>query len=103
MGREFVRKFNWIIDFKNEKVFIEQINANIGENHLSINIIKKLKNLALVINDNLIVISSNYPNIKKGSVLKKINKETVTSSNICEFERLLLTNSESWDKLDIEF
>jgi hypothetical protein len=57
--------------------------------------IKNLKNIALVINNKLVVVASTNDQLKKGMVIKKINNETVSNSNICEFERLLLINSEN--------
>jgi predicted aspartyl protease len=75
IGREFVKKYNWIIDFKKETVFIKHIVKENEDMSLDFNVFKKLKNLALVINDKLVVIASTDDQIKKGMAVKKINND----------------------------
>lgn len=101
IGLETIKEFNWIIDFKDEEVYVKQIHQNTKKHPNAI--LKGLKNIVLAINGNLTILQSENSNYKTGSIIKSVNGEPVTPSNLCNLEKLLLEESISWDDLNLKF
>ncbi|RCW89722.1 hypothetical protein [Winogradskyella arenosi] len=98
-GSEMIKKFNWIIDFKSEKVFLQKRKDDLS---LSLNEKLKNKNVALAITGKLYIISSFQKEFKSGQVIMSVQDKIVTSENICAMQKLLNDNSSNWTALKIK-
>ena len=100
MGLNFINKFNWIIDFQNEKLYAKRIlnkPFNYDDDSISTS-----EFLVAPINGELVVAfkKSANQNINVGDIITEVNGEEVNSQNICNlFERL--NTSKNWSDLDI--
>lgn len=98
-GSEMIKKFNWIIDFKDEKVFLQKRKDNLV---VSLNEKLKNKNVALAITGKLYIISSFQKEFQSGQVIISVQDKIVTSENICAMQKLLNDNSANWTDLNIK-
>lgn len=99
LGFGFIKNFNWVIDFKNEEVYFKkykEIDSSFFDK------LKSVENFALAINNQLMVIYSKSE-YTAGTIITKVNGKEVTSNNICEFQKLLIDNKESWEDIQIDF
>jgi ABC-type transport system involved in Fe-S cluster assembly fused permease/ATPase subunit len=102
LGLEFIKNYNWIIDFKNEKMYAKKFSEfdpndffeKIGE--------LKKSTIAVAINNQLTVIYSKSEKFYSGAVIQSVEGEKVTADNICAMQKLLLDNKENFGKLAIE-
>jgi predicted aspartyl protease len=84
VGMEFIKKFNWIIDFKNKKIYVQKnkdYNSNFGFN-------KKIYNKDIIfgiINNKITIISKNIKDkkYKVGDYIISVEGMKITDKNIC--------------------
>ena len=98
MGMKFISKFNWIIDFKNKKVYIQKNKNNFESNAVQNNSLQ-----VAAINGELIIGFKNksVQNFNIGNKIDSVNQEKVTSENICKMMELL-NKTTDWNTLKIE-
>lgn len=98
MGMKFISKFNWIIDFKNKKVYIKKNKNNFESNAVQNNSLQ-----VAAINGELIIGFKNksVQNFNIGDKIDSVNQEKVTSENICKMAELL-NKTPDWNTLKIE-
>lgn len=98
MGMKFISKFNWLLDFKNQKIYVQK-NQNLFEkNSNNINSIQ-----SIVIENKLLIgfKSTSIIKFKINDEIISINNTPITSENICEMQNLL-NSTKNWDQLNIE-
>lgn len=97
LGLRFIKKFNWIFDFKNNKLYFKKLNTSkIIEPRTDINY--GAKDI-----DNKLVVFLKKPNQKLfnlGDVIVKYNNVFVTSENICAIKDEL-NNIKEWKNLNL--
>jgi predicted aspartyl protease len=98
VGIEFIKGFDWIIDVKNNKVYIKKNKNNIV-NEFS----KKINFLAKIIDKELkiMVKEKSQREYNIGDIITHVNKIKITSDNICEMQDLL-NKTEDWSSLNLE-
>ena len=99
IGIGFIKGFDWIIDYKNKKLFYKK-NNNLIETGI------KYKNYLYsnVVNDKLLVIIKNSiskSGFNLGDQITSINSKKVTLENICEMQDLL-NKTNDWSTLNLE-
>ncbi|WP_300568333.1 hypothetical protein [Flavobacterium sp.] len=100
LNQQFIKKFNWIIDKKNSKVYCKPINLN------KLNSVYKVpskKELSNVINNKILVTfcledESKY---SVGDQIISINNQKITPENICEMQDFL-NKTQDWSTLNLE-
>ncbi|KNB62207.1 hypothetical protein [Chryseobacterium sp. Hurlbut01] len=96
LGLRFIKEFNWIFDFKNNKLYFKKLNTSkIIEPRADINY--GAKDI-----DNKLVVFLKKPNQKLfnlGDVIVKYNNVFVTSENICAIKDEL--NNKEWKNLNL--
>ncbi|MEW5677401.1 retropepsin-like aspartic protease [Flavobacterium enshiense] len=100
VGYNFIKKYNWIIDFKNKKLYAKG-NSNL-KSGLNEEALKAIGSKAVEINGKLIIV---YKNISQkiysvGDEIIMVNDKKVTPENICEIQKIL--NESNWETLSIE-
>lgn len=101
VGIQFLKNYNWIIDYKNEKVYYESFkNPESNFKEVSINQLNKVavEEGKLVVIQTLI--HTEKPNYKLGDQVISVNETSITSKNICSYLKLL--NDSDWNTLSIE-
>ncbi len=96
IGMQFIKQFNWIIDYKNKTVFIKPINYKEQKKNYS-------KTIKVIAFNNYLIIGLKSKNINKyhlGDTIVSVNNNKITKQNICFFENLL-NNEKDWNKFDI--
>jgi hypothetical protein len=99
LNQQFIKKFNWIIDRKANRVYCKPINrANLQS-------VYKIptKNQLTTVNNNNLFVSFSIENISKfnvGDQINSVNNQKVTSENICEMQELL-NKTQDWDSLNL--
>lgn len=98
MGMKFISKFNWLIDFKNKKVYIQK-----NQNYFETKITQANNIQVIIINQKLIIgfKSKEVKNYNLGDEIISVNNKNITNENICEVHDLLNSNT-NWDNLKIE-
>ena len=102
VGIAFIRKFNWIIDFKTGEVFIKKLKEISDDG--SIFQMEKTKLKCISLKDKLIIgfKNMNYQTIyNSGDEITSVNKQKVTPENICDMQDLL-NKTEDWNTLNLE-
>lgn len=100
LGIKFIKKFNWIFDFKNNIVYFKKIN-NIENSNIEI---PPFKIQSIAINSKLLVglkLNTDISNFNINDEIISVDNKLVTQENICEMETLLNSTS-NWDELKIE-
>lgn len=99
IGINFIKGFDWIIDFYNNEVYIKKNKTEI------ISALEKriFQYKISEINNKLIIIAKqkNQSKYAIGDQITSINKVKVTSENVCEMQELL-NNTEDWNSLTLE-
>ncbi len=62
-----------------------------------------MRYIAVAINGKLIILKTKEDHLKAGQVIKKVDGQVISSSNLCDFEKLLLENNSEWKKFTFEF
>ncbi|MEO5776513.1 MAG: hypothetical protein ABIQ27_06390 [Flavobacterium sp.] len=99
MGYGFLKGFDWIIDYKNNKIYIKR-NSNQFTTKISNDIFNYV---AFDQNDKLFVIAKQKKLTKYnlGDQIISVNEKQVTTENICEIQDLL-NKTQNWDSLKLE-
>ena len=97
VGLSFIKNFNWILDYKNKKVYYKQIKADF---------IKEVKPFRYRVynTDDTLSISvklSSATAYNLGDQITSVNDVAVTTENICELQSLL-NKTEDWNTLKLE-
>jgi predicted aspartyl protease len=100
LNKNFIEKFNWFIDAKNNKVYCKPINA---EKLLQKKEMKKTHIILTNVFDQKLLVS--YMNFDSqyhlGSEIVAVKGQKITSENICDIQKLLNNNSD-WNAMKIE-
>lgn len=99
MGISFIKKFSWIIDFNQNRIFAKKIVA--AERPAAI---EKAALKSGVLNDALLVVIKDSRDMSRFMVndqILAIDGRMVTSENICEMQNLL-NGSDDWSSFEIE-
>lgn len=98
MGLNFIKYFNWIVDFENKKVLFKRNNLSIEKQNIN----PKYKYLSMIIDKKLKIITKlkSEPNYNIGDEITSVNNQKVTLDNICEMQDLL-NKTEDWDSLKL--
>ena len=99
LNQQFIKKFNWIIDAKNKKVYCKPINSS----NLNLNYkIQKIHQLSSCSNSKIYV-SYCIIGVSKfnlGDEITAMDDQKVTPSNICEMQDLL-NKTQDWSVLKL--
>jgi len=97
VGLPFIKNFNWIIDYKNEKVYYKQIKEDFVKEFKG-----TFKYIAHNNNGNLIVSVklNSATEYNLGDQITSVNNIPVTSQNICEL-RNLMNKTNDWSTLNL--
>jgi hypothetical protein len=102
MGMSFISQFNWIIDYKNNQVFVKKIYDSINPRE---KVNKDYPQHVVYIQDNQLKIIlrnlSKNPVYPLGAVIKSVKGVSITTENMCEY-MVLLNKIEDWNGWDIE-
>jgi hypothetical protein len=98
IGIEFIKSFDWLIDYNNNKIYIRK-NQNILEKNYT----ERKNYYSKIINDKIVIcvkerFQSKY-NI--GDIISSINEQIITPNNICEMQKLL-KDTNDWNTINIE-
>ncbi len=98
IGIEFIKGFDWIIDYNNNKVYIKR-NQNKIYNQFS----RKISYYSKSIKNNLLITTKEKSQTKfnLNDRIVSVNNQKVTPENICEMQDLL-NKTEDWDTLKLE-
>lgn len=101
VGIQFINKYNWIIDFKHEKVYAKKIKDFDSSDFIKRMSSAKYKVIAK--DGKVIIFHKNDPQNKfnVGDEIISIDGTLVSKENMCEFQELLNSNND-WDKFKIE-
>jgi hypothetical protein len=94
LGMEFIKNFDWILDYRNKKVYykpIRKIESICNEYEF----LKDFKFMLGIQNEKIVVETINLKyssSVKLGDVVTKINDVLVTKENICELLSLYYKN-----------
>ncbi len=96
LGMNFISRFNWIIDYKNNEVYCKPIKET-QEKH------KYFYYRAFTEDGKLIVIAKNKNEtaFELNSVIKSVDGVQITPENICDYINLL-NSAENWNNFKIE-
>jgi predicted aspartyl protease len=99
VGINFIKGFDWIIDFYNNEVYIKKNNIEI-ESDLN----NKMFQYRASERNNKIVVTIKQKKLNEYQLndeIISVNDKTITSENICETV-ILLNNTANWDELKIK-
>lgn len=98
IGIEFIKCFDWLIDYSNNKVYVKR-NQNTADSTFK----RKVSYYARVTDGKLAVIvkEKSQSKFKLGDVITAVNGNKVTEENQCEIQDLL-NKTEDWNSLQIE-
>lgn len=100
IGLNFIKKFNWIVDYQNKKVYLKKRNYKADEisskeykqdYYVSVNDEDKLKIVLKKINKDKYAI---------GQEIISVNDTLINSENVCHYMNML--NKENWNDFKIE-
>ena len=98
IGIDFIKSFDWLIDYNNNKIYIRK-----NQNDLEKTYTEKINYYSKIINGKIIVIvkekSSNKYSL--GDEISIINYQKVTTENICDMQKLL-KETKDWNTLNLE-
>jgi hypothetical protein len=99
VGIDFIKGFDWIIDYNNNKVYVKK-NNNTIEKDFS----RKISYYAKANNDEKLLITVKEKTQTKynlGDEITEVNNQKITPDNICEMQDLL-NKTEDWNTLNIK-
>lgn len=98
LGINFIKNFNWVIDFVNKKIYIKQNNPF---DDLKLLNEKQIKVIA--INQKLIIglKNKNITNYNIGDQIVSVNDQLITAENICDIQDYL-NKTEDWSTIKIK-
>lgn len=98
LGLSFMRNYNWILDYKNKKMYAKQISTKPITSILS----ERKSGVANVEGKLLIALTVRTPDLKynTGQQIISVNGTQITPENICQYQKLL-NDTENWDTLNL--
>ena len=98
IGIDFIKAFDWLIDYNNNKVYIKR-NQNPIESVLN----RKISYYAKVNQEKLLVVikEKSQTQYQLGDQIISVNGQKVTTENQCEFQDLL-NKTDDWNSLQLE-
>lgn len=101
IGFNFIKNYNWIIDFKNEKLYAKKLVVSKTEG--AIEGLQKISPKAVAIDNKLTIVMKKLSdkNVEVGSQIISVNNEKITPENICRMQKLL-NETNDWETLKIE-
>jgi predicted aspartyl protease len=99
IGIDFIKGFDWVIDYNNNKIYIKR-NSNTIDNTFS----RKVSYYSKAQNENkllIIVKEKSQSKYNLGDEITSVNNQKVTPENICEMQDLL-NKTEDWNTLNLE-
>ncbi len=99
IGLDFIKYFNWIVDYKNKKVFFKRNNIPM----IVQNIIPDYNYLCMIVDNQLKIITKLKSETKYNvdDQIIAVKGKKVTPENICEMQNLLNSNTD-WNTLEID-
>jgi len=101
VGLQFINQYNWIIDFKNKKLYAKKIKDYPGSNLKKL--INHVKYISIEFNNELIIAHKQDPSnrFQIGAIIISVNNIKVTKENICEIQDML-NKEKDWSIFKIE-
>lgn len=98
IGIDFIKAFDWLIDYNNNKVYVKR-NQNPIESIIS----RKISYYAKVNQDKLLIVVKEKSQTKYqlGNQIISVNGQKVTTENQCELQDLL-NKTDDWNSLQLE-
>jgi len=98
MGINFIKCFDWIIDYNNNKVYVKR-NGNKIESNFN----RKVSYYAKVTKDKLMISVKEKSQTKYnlGNQIISVNEKKITTENACEMQDFL-NKTEDWNTLQLE-
>lgn len=98
IGLKFIQNFNWYVDFKNERLYVQMINNSFSNEE-----IQSYDYKAAVKDGELRIVKKKKVGTKYhlNDVILSVNGIQVAPENICQFQNELNQNTE-WDNFQIE-
>ncbi len=97
LGIGFMKNYNWILDYKNGKVYVQKFKYNE---------LNPKPDMSVNIKDNFLYVSSGKNLspfiVHLGDKIVSVKSEIIRPDNICYY-RDLLNTTENWDLLNIQF
>ena len=100
LGFKLMKNYNWILDLKNEKVYIKKVAESDVDKYFDK--LSSVRHLAVAVNGRLMIAYSATDDYAIGSSIKSVNGEVVNEQNICDLQQLLIDNKDNWEDIDIE-
>jgi len=98
IGFQFMKGFDWLIDYNNNKVYVKR-NNHIIESNFD----RKVSYYSRANSSDLVITTKEKSKVKYqlGDKITTVNGQKITPENICEYQELL-NKSEDWDALNLE-
>ena len=98
IGIDFIKAFDWLIDYNNNKVYIKR-NQNLIESMLN----RKISYYAKVNQEKLLIVikEKSQTQYQLGDQIISVNGQKVTTENQCELQDLL-NKTDDWNSLQLE-
>jgi hypothetical protein len=98
IGFDFIKAFDWLIDYNNNKVYVKR-----NQNAISSTFNRKVMYYAKVTNEKLEVVvkEKSQTKFKLGDQITSVNGQKVTKENQCDLQDLL-NKTEDWNSLQLE-
>jgi hypothetical protein len=98
IGMTFIKGFDWIIDYNNNKVYVKR-----NQNKIESNFNRRVSYYAKANQEKLTIVVKEKSQTKYqlGDEILSVNGQKVTSENNCELQDLL-NKTENWDTLSLE-
>ncbi|MDR0790690.1 MAG: hypothetical protein LBO06_07850 [Bacteroidales bacterium] len=100
-GIDFISLFNWVIDFKNKKLYAQYRSNYTAKEPFDY---ATLQYRTAIIGDKLVIAARNKttnPPYKLNATIKSVNGEQITADNACYYTNLLNQNVD-WSPFDVE-
>lgn len=98
MGMKFLNKFNWLIDFKNKKIYFQR-----NKNNFELEKSEAKQHQVLNLNNKLVIgfKSIEFAKYNLNDEIISVNNTKVTPENICEMQNLL-NSTDNWEVLNLD-
>lgn len=100
IGLNFIKKFNWIVDYQNKKVYFKKRNYKADE----ISSKEYKQDYYVIVNDEdklkVVLKKINKDKYAIGQEIISVNDTLINSENVCHYMNML--NKENWNDLKIE-
>lgn len=101
VGYNFIKNYNWIIDFKNKKLYAKKISSSeLKPDKINF---ENFNYKVVGVEDKLIIVSKKVTEKKHslGDEIISVNNEKITPENICDMQKKL-NETNDWETLKIE-